>query len=453
MSLDSTAPDVPPPTDAAPRRSPHLFVVMSCARPLDPPSRHTLAGIGEVHIGRGPARKALRRVEQGQDRLALTLDDAHVSTAHARISRHDGSWMLEDVGSKNRTFVNGTPASTVPLTDGDCVQIGQTLLVLRTDLLTPAGTLSDVEATARTPALATLLPMLARDLDVLATMATSPTPVLLTSETGTGKELLARAVHALSRRTGDFVAVNCGGLPPALFESVLFGHKRGAFSGAVADHPGLFRAADSGTLLLDEVGDMPLGVQAALLRALQDGEVLPVGATRPTRVDARVVAATHWDLEGRVAEGSFREDLFARLAGYTFRLPPLRERKEDIGLITGVLLRDAVGARRGAPTLSPAAGMALMRHTWPRNVRELEKALVHATTLAGKGRIEHEHLPDTVKAESSSNLHQRVVRLLDQNRGNVTVVASAMHTSRSQVHRWMKRLAIEPGAFRRRPGS
>jgi transcriptional regulator with PAS, ATPase and Fis domain len=458
MSVDSTAPDIRPPREAAPRRSQHLFVVMSCLRPLDPPSRHTLEGLGEVHIGRGPQRRAVRDVDRGQHRLALTLDDTHVSTAHARISRHDDSWVLEDVGSKNGTFVNGTRASMVPLADGDCVQIGQTLLVLRTDLLTPAGTPSDLEATARTPALATLLPMFARELDLLAAVATSPTPVLLISETGTGKELLARAVHALSRRTGDFVPVNCGGLPPTLFESVLFGHKRGAFSGAIADHPGLFRAADSGTVLLDEVGDMPLGIQSALLRVLQDGEVLPVGATRPIRVDARIVAATHRDLEVRAAEGTFRDDLLARLAGYTFRLPPLRERKEDIGLITGILLREAVGGR--APKLSPDAGLALMRHDWPRNVRELEKALVHATALAGSGRIEAEHLPDSVKDRGESRRParsedqiQRVVRLLDENGGNVSVVASAMQTSRSQVHRLMKRLAIEPGAFRRRPGS
>jgi transcriptional regulator of acetoin/glycerol metabolism len=458
MSVDSTAPDVRPPREAAPRRSPHLFVVLSCARPLDPTSRHTLEGIGEVHIGRGAERRAVRRVEKGQHRLALTLDDAHVSTAHARISRQDGSWVLEDLASKNGTFVNGTPASMVCLADGDCVQIGQTLLVLRTDLLTPAGTPSDLEATARTPALATLLPMFARDLDVLAAMATSPTPVLLISETGTGKELLARAVHALSRRTGDFVPVNCGGLPPTLFESVLFGHKRGAFSGAVADSPGLFRAADAGTLLLDEVGDMAPAVQSALLRALQSGEVLPLGATRSVRVDTRIVSATHWDLEARVADGTFREDLLARLAGYTFRLPPLRERKEDIGVITGVLLREAGGG--SAPKLSPDAGLALMRHDWPRNVRELEKALVHATALAGTGRIEVEHLPESVKDRGenrrparSEDQIQRVARLLDENGGNVSVVASAMQTSRSQVHRLMKRLAIEPGAFRRRRGS
>jgi two-component system NtrC family response regulator len=142
--------------------------------------------------------------------------------------------------------------------------------------------------------------------------------------------------------------VNCGGLPPTLFESVLFGHKRGAFSGAVADSPGLFRAADAGTLLLDEVGDMAPAVQSALLRALQSGEVLPLGTTRSMRVDARIVSATHWDLEARVAEGTFREDLLARLAGYTFRLPPLRERKEVIGLIIGVLLtRGHWGTRAG----------------------------------------------------------------------------------------------------------
>ncbi|MBV9946441.1 MAG: sigma 54-interacting transcriptional regulator, partial [Myxococcales bacterium] len=161
--------------------------------------------------------------------------------------------MLEDLGSKNGTFVNDARVSSATLEDGDCVRIGNTLLVLRSVATSSCDAL-DLVAPARPPALATVLPSLARDLDVLARAASAALPMLLTSETGTGKEVLARAIHALSGRRGAFVAVNCGGLPPTLVEGVLFGHRRGAFSGAVADQHGFFRAADGGTLLLDEIG-------------------------------------------------------------------------------------------------------------------------------------------------------------------------------------------------------
>jgi transcriptional regulator with GAF, ATPase, and Fis domain len=363
---------------------------------------------------------------------------------------------LEDLGSKNGSLVNGSQKRSVVLADGDWLQVGHTLLVFRAALPTRLNAPVDLVATLRVPALATLIPRLAAQLDKLSLAAVSAVPVLLISETGTGKELLARAVHALSGRVGDFVAVNCGGLPATLVESVLFGHKRGAFSGAVADQPGLFRAANGGTLLLDEVGDLPPPAQAVILRALQDGEVLPVGATQPTHVDVRVVAATHRDLEACVAAGTFREDLLARLSGFTFRLPSLRERREDMGLLIGALLRPVAQSQGYAPALSPEAGMALLRHPWPRNVRELEKCLSHAVALAGGGRIEVEHLPEGVRngeiparRSSDDELRERLLTLLRDNDGNVSLVAAALHTSRSQVHRWMKRFGMVADTFRR----
>ena len=230
----------------------HLFVAMSCATPLDAPSRHGIDGLDEVRIGRGARRGWIREEVTGRTSLTLTLSDRHVSLGHARIVRKEGAWIFEDLGSKNGSLVNGVVAQALPLTDGDCLQIGHSLLIFRSALPTPPNAPLDLEAQARVPVLATLVPALARDLNVLSTAALSKVPILLTSETGTGKELLARALHALSRRKGDFVAVNCGGLPAALAESVLFGHRRGAFSGAVADHPGLFHASSGGTLLLDE---------------------------------------------------------------------------------------------------------------------------------------------------------------------------------------------------------
>ncbi len=457
MSMASTASDLRRPSGGASTPGDHLFVVMSCATPLQPPSRHALAAIDEVHIGRGSERTAVRRDERGSRRLLLTLNDAHVSTAHARLVVRDGTWNVEDLASKNGTCVNGSLARAARLTDGDCVQVGQTLLVVRTAMPTPAHTVADLTANGRVPALATLVPALARELDELATVAVSAVPLVLLSETGTGKDLLARAVHAISRRPGAFVPVNCGGLPQTLMESVLFGHKRGAFSGAIADHPGLFRAASGGTLLLDEVGDMSPTVQAAVLRALQDGEVLPVGDTHATHVDARIVAATHRDLEALVAAGRFREDLLARLSGFTFRLPPLRERREDIGLLAGALLRRSAAEPDREWSFSADAGLALLRHSWPQNVRELEKCLLRAGAIAGTGRIEVEHLSDAVRGEGRSHalpssddeLRAHLTALLDANRGNISVVAAAMRTSRSQVHRWLKRLAVDAVEFRR----
>jgi transcriptional regulator with PAS, ATPase and Fis domain len=435
----------------------HLFVAICCGTPLDAPSRHSLAGIAEVRIGRGPARSAIRGDDADRGKLSLTLADPRASSAHARLFLRDGGWRVEDFASKNGLFVNGIKVDASDMADGDVLQIGQTLLIFRAAMLTQVGATLDVEATARVPVLSTLIPTLAHKLDVLAAVATSDVPMLLCSETGTGKELLAHAVHALSRRGGLFVPVNCGSLQAALAESMLFGHRRGAFTGAASDHQGLFHAANAGTLFLDEVGDMPCAVQASMLRALHDGEILPVGATHPVHVDARVVSATHRDLESFVADGRFREDLLARLSGFVFRLPPLRERREDIGAFTRVILGGIAQKNGSVPALTPEVGMLLLNDPWPRNARELEKCLTHAAVLAGQGPIEVAHLPQTVTSgregrptfSSEDRIHARLVDLLTASAGNVSAVADAMNTSRSQVHRWMKRFAVQAAAFRR----
>jgi transcriptional regulator of acetoin/glycerol metabolism len=454
MPPSSTASDLRVRASGATSAIDYLFVVMSCASPLEAPSRHALSGVDEVRIGRGGARKVSRREEGATHCLQLTLSDPHVSTVHARLVRSSGRWILEDLASKNGTVVNGAVTVGSPLVDGDCIQVGHTLLILRTLLPAPAHIAADQTAVGRVPALATLVPSLVGELDTLARVALSDVPVLLVSETGTGKDLLAQAVHSLSRRTGAFVAVNCGGLPATLVESVLFGHARGAFSGAVADHPGLIRSANRGTLLLDEIGDMSSAAQAAVLRTLQDGEVLGVGEVRATRVDARIVAATHRSLESLVEAGLFREDLLARLSGFTFRLPALRERREDIGLLTAAILR-RVPANDGQTSFSPEAGLALLRYSWPQNVRELEKCLRRAVAVSGQDHIQLEHLPESVRhgprprgaRSAEEDLRAHVVALLDRNQGNISM--AAMRTSRSQVHRWLKRLAIDPAEFRR----
>jgi two-component system response regulator FlrC len=220
-------------------------------------------------------------------------------------------------------------------------------------------------------------------------IAASDIPVLLEGPTGTGKEVLARFVHRLSARAqGPFVAVNCAAMPEAMLEALLFGHRKGAFTGAAEAGEGLFRAADGGTLLLDEIGELPLALQSKMLRALQEGEVLPLGATRPVKVDVRVVAATNRQLTAEVEAGRFREDLLYRLNVFPLRLPALRDRPGDIApLAFGMLLRHA--AAPGRPGwFTPEALALLEAHAWPGNVRELENVIRRAILLAdGAGVI------------------------------------------------------------------
>ena len=211
--------------------------------------------------------------------------------------------------------------------------------------------------------------------------AASIAPVLVLGETGTGKELVARALHRHSSRADrPFVAINCSAIPRDLLESELFGHVRGAFSGATADRPGCFRSADGGVLLLDEIGDMPLGVQAKILRVLQEGEVTPLGSHRPVPVDVRLVAATHRDLAAEVRAGQFREDLFYRLDVLSVQLPPLRERLSDILPLAEHFLRGAAGTGP-AKRLSADAAQALLRRRWQGNVRELRNLMQRCQAL------------------------------------------------------------------------
>ncbi len=234
-------------------------------------------------------------------------------------------------------------------------------------------------------------PAMRRVVELATRVAPHPTTVLITGESGTGKEVIARAIHRMSpRQAGRFVAVNCGAIPEHLLESELFGHTRGAFTGATADQRGLFEEADGGTLLLDEVGDLPPGLQVKLLRVLQEGEIRPVGDARARRVDVRVLAATARDLEQDLAAGRFREDLYYRLNVVRIHVPPLRERPEDIEPLVAALLQRAVQRSGRAVTLAPD-GLAAMRSlAWPGNVRELENAIERAVVLSADGLIRAE---------------------------------------------------------------
>lgn len=245
--------------------------------------------------------------------------------------------------------------------------------------------------------------------DALAKVAPTDSTVLITGETGTGKELAAKAVHQQSaRRGGPFVAVDCGALSEGLLESELFGHVRGAFTGALRDKPGLFEAASGGTIFLDEIGGVSVALQQRLLRVLQEREATRVGALRPTRVDVRVIAATNRELRAEVQAGRFREDLFYRLNVFPVVLPPLRERRGDIPLLVEHALartgRPATERRATAITCcSPFATRLLRAYDWPGNVRELFAVVERASIHAGGGRIEAQHLPPEVREASGAS--------------------------------------------------
>ena len=239
---------------------------------------------------------------------------------------------------------------------------------------------------------------LKRVVDVAHRAAPTDLTILVQGESGTGKEVLARAIHRLSaRKDGPFVPVNCAAIPEGLLESELFGHERGAFTGAVRARPGRFELAKEGTLFLDEIGDMPPSMQAKILRVLQEHEFERVGGTRTMTADVRVIAATHRDLEAAVAQGTFRQDLFYRLQGVAIVLPPLRERVDDLPLLaTHLLERAAQRLNRQPAELSPEALRCLWTHAWPGNVRELQHVLEGAMVLSD-GVIRPEHLPAAVQ--------------------------------------------------------
>ncbi len=442
---------------------PFLVVALECERPLEGPSLHWLDGLDEVHVGRGEAREWSRQVHEGRRRLLLRIPDRRISRDHARFVRAGERWMLEDVRSKNGLRVNDEPRTRGWLEDGDLIELGHAFLLFREVALAGPALQEDVDLEglrAPVPGYGTLSPGLVEALETLARVARTPVPVVVEGETGTGKELLARAYHALSGRKGEFVAVNCGALPDTLVQSELFGYRKGAFSGAGEDRPGLIRGAEGGTLFLDEIGELPLASQASLLRVLQEREVLPVGATRPIKVDLRLIAATNRDLERAVREGAFRADLLARLSGLRLRLPPLRERPEDLGLLLALLLRRHVPGGQ-ALAVTPEAARALFHHDWPRNVRELEHCLALAVALSPQ-RLGREHLPAQLReglagprmeraaGEPSTPERERdaLLALLREHRGNVSRIAQALNTSRAQVHRLFKRHGLTPEGFR-----
>jgi transcriptional regulator with PAS, ATPase and Fis domain len=386
---------------------------------------------------------------------------------HARLKRSGAKWAIDDAGSTNGSYVNGSRVQNALLEAGDFLEVGRAFLMLRSTrarLHAPLPDIDCVELLQAPLGFATLLPHVRASSMQLERVASSGITLLIYGETGTGKEVLARSVHELSGRQGPFVAVNCGALPNTLVEALLFGHVRGAFSGAHADTAGFVRAAQGGTLLLDEVQDLSSLAQAALLRVLQEREVVPVGASRPIPVDVRFIATAPEPFASGARAASIRADLLARLNGLSHCILPLRERREDLGLLIAALLRKAglSESTTPAPSLSLEFSVRLLRHDWPLNVRELEQLLARGWALATGGIIDAEpsvlELPNDSPAQVESRavqlspedraLRERLIQELTRAKGNVAEAARALGKAPMQVRRWMQRLQVDPASFR-----
>ena len=407
--------------------------------------RSELGEPNELILGRDPG-------------CAVQLDGHDVSRRHAALRRigPEAGATITDLGSRNGVRVNGRPIATAPLAAQDVVRLGGWVGVV-----TAAS--GEVEEIA--PGLWGGAAMRAA-LAPLSGVAASDLPIVLEGETGTGKEVVAGALHRWSGRGGPLVAVNCAALPEALAEGELFGYRRGAFTGADRASPGFFRAADGGTLLLDEISDLPLALQAKLLRVLEEREVQPLGEPRPVPIDVRVVVAGQQSLMESVRAGRFRADLLARLDGLTVRLPPLRQRREDVLPLFSRLL-DGVGRGR-VPAVESDFAERLCVHDWPFNVRELVLLVRRILALHGtETTLRAHHLPDrigqevtgaapavavaqTPAAAASAEPVQLPALLvaLRASGGNVARAAAILGISRQRAYRLMEGQAVDLGSIR-----
>jgi two-component system, NtrC family, response regulator AtoC len=401
--------------------------------------------LGDGHFSTHALAAGQTLVVGRDDTCEVALDHPKISRRHA-IVRAGTPATVEDAGSTNGVRVAGrrlAAGERAALTSGTSFHVGPfEALVLGAP--SPVGQSQDGRA-----ALVVQDPRPDALSAVVQRVAVSDVSVLIQGETGVGKELLANAIHARSGRSGPLLGINCAALSESLLESELFGHERGAFTGATSAKPGLFEAAARGTVFLDEIGDMPLGIQAKLLRAIEARQVTPVGAVRPIDLDVRFVAATHRDLRAEIASGRFREDLFFRIDGITLNVPPLRERHGGIlALARELLAAAAARAQRKPPTLSRPAADRLVHHSWPGNVRELKAVLERALLLASGDSIDREHVlidtpavvaaiapaarvADFTPAERAER--DRIVAALDACAGNQTHAAKRLGISRATL--------------------
>jgi len=398
-------------------------------------STHVLPAKGELVIGRGSD-------------VQVKIPDGSVSRRHALLKVAGRTLTLEDLGSANGTWVNEAPLESgkrVPVKPGDVLRTGDVAILVR-------GPRTKAPVAEEAPV---VVAESMKELHALVDkVAPSAVNVLVLGETGTGKEVVARALHARSPRAGKpFLGINCAALSETLLESELFGHEKGAFTGADRAHEGLLEAANGGTVFLDEVGELPPSFQAKLLRVLEERQVRRLGASASRPIDVRIVAATNRDLDKGVLEGTFRKDLYFRLNGFILTVPPLRERAVEIEpLIRHYVTFFAREAGKEEPSISPEALARMKIHRWPGNVRELRNVVQRAVLLCGEGPIELAHLPPLGEGPAPSlddlgkktqrlrapdlkevSEAQRIQEALEQCAGNQTRAADLLGISRRSL--------------------
>lgn len=414
-----------------------------------PPSVRGSVFLGEEEV-------VLGRRPRPEDR-GFKLDDPTTSRRHFAIRYNGREHVGIDLGSRNGSRVDGRDvkgADPVPLSDGSVVRLGDVLLIYERGSFVGG---EDGDAVDRDAVFGRAARVVSLRRQINAAAA-DPSPILLVGETGTGKEYIAREIHRLSKRRGPFVAVNCAALSPQLVESQLFGHKKGAFTGAHASHEGLFRAADGGTLFLDEVGELAREMQPKLLRALQEREVHPVGETRPVKVDVRVVSATLRDLTAMVEDKSFRLDLYARLSPWEIRVPALRDRRVDVLDWLDRLSQAWHQERdreRSERRLEANAAERILLHAWPDNLRGLDRLVHRAFSDVGAaldvepaaGRASRSHVlrpsepPDDAGRKPKPDKDE-LTRVLEENGGSVRATAKHYGRDRRQIYRWMDQYGL-----------
>jgi DNA-binding NtrC family response regulator len=385
-------------------------------------------------------------------RSTIRLGDAGVSASHASLEPRGGGLFVRDAGSRHGTFVNGELAQAEGMVapPGAILRVGDTLFLVVEDVETHRARPRRNEG-ARLGLAETMVagPVLAGVWDQAARVASVHDPVLILGESGSGKECIARILHAARNEPGPFVGINVTAIPESLFEAELFGHERGAFTGANTARPGAFREASGGVLFLDEVGSLKLEVQSKLLRALDRRVVRPLGANRDVPIDARIVSATSRDLREACDAGDFRTDLYYRLSGIVIRIPPLRERPEDVILLALEALRE----RASAPKLSADAAEVLLLAGWEGNARQLRHAMAHATNQAasaGSDELRPEHLPDLEPlGEASRELTlERIQTAMKKSGGVAAHAARALGVSRTALYNALKRFKVDTASLR-----
>ena len=362
----------------------------------------------------------------------LILQDKFVSRYQCRISRENNNYVLEDLNSTNSTYLDGNKIKKVSLFSYHQLKIGETNLIIKIkqqqEKLKPVVTSPFCDIYSQSKNMYQLF-------NIIKKFAPLPEPVFITGESGCGKELVARALHLESRRPGVFVALNCGAISRTLFESELFGHVKGAFTGAHKDKKGAFELAHEGTLFLDEIAELPLRQQVKLLRVLETGIITPVGSEKTLRVSLRLICATHQDIKKLVSEKKFREDLYFRLWTLPIHVPPLQQRKKDIPY-----LAEHFAGLKGK-SIEPTLLKILKLHPWPGNIRELKNTVFHLAALSEEEHITTAHWHERYYQNKPQALNlkklekEQIVSLLSHFKWRKSKVASSLGISRTSLYR------------------